>query len=335
MISSVESRECIHNTLVGEVECFLAFMNVKAFQDVEGCPQIQMRYLGGLKMLLEFDNKKDKEDFLIKGVKIWKPWFKSLSCWQIECNFNERVASIKIQGVPQHAWCEEAFSIIAKNWGTIVIPDECATDSLNLALGRVGIVTSHPGINGTSPTIFVDGRPYLINIMEDIFESLKLNPVLASNDFSSSMAWWNDGVTLLVSKKEVSSDQKKSAHHQSCHKRTPSGTKAGKTKGHMNRNNMPPYLGHNSSQAPPYLEGNIFQPRHNKSIDLNQSPSHSNPHNSSDLSAERRMYSTVHANMDHPPKSNMGSSLAPSVETRCVNMVCRCSTLKDPEPQST
>lgn len=39
--------ECMENTLVGEVENFQALMNVKAFQEVEGCPMIQLRYLGG------------------------------------------------------------------------------------------------------------------------------------------------------------------------------------------------------------------------------------------------------------------------------------------------
>lgn len=107
----------------------------------------------------------------------------------MECKYNERIASIIIQGVPQHAWCEEAFSTIAKLWGSVVIPEECPTDSPNLAFGRVGILTSHPGLISSSIPVFVDGIHFEINVMEDIFESIKLIPVLASNDFHYSK--WN------------------------------------------------------------------------------------------------------------------------------------------------
>nr|KAJ0195447.1 hypothetical protein LSAT_V11C700350330 [Lactuca sativa] len=143
-------------------------------------------------MLLEFTDVKEKEDFLINGEEIWKPWFKKLDPWSIGCNFNDRIASLIIQGVPQHAWCEEAFSIIASTWGKVVILEECITNSPNLAFERVGIITSHPGLINTAITIMVDGRPFVINIMEDLFESLKLSPVLAANDYYPNTTWWNE-----------------------------------------------------------------------------------------------------------------------------------------------
>ncbi|CAI9266882.1 unnamed protein product [Lactuca saligna] len=128
MISTEGSKECMNSTLVGETKNFQTLMNVMALPVVEGCPNIQLR-----------------------------PWFKSLTNWSMECNYNERIASIIIQGVPQHAWCEEAFSSISKMWGSVVIPEECPTDSPNLAFGRVGILTSHPGLINLSIPVFVDG----------------------------------------------------------------------------------------------------------------------------------------------------------------------------------
>nr|KAJ0218832.1 hypothetical protein LSAT_V11C300154990 [Lactuca sativa] len=183
MSSTPETREFLKRALVGETENFQALMNVKAFNDVEGCPNIVMRYLGGLKMLVEFESEAEKNKMLTEGEHIWRPWFKNLYHWKPEENFIERIASIMISGVPQHAWCEEAFSAIAKNWGTVVIPDECQTDCPNMAFGRVGILTSHPGLINKNITIVVDNLPYRITIMEDIFESSRLSPVLARNDF--------------------------------------------------------------------------------------------------------------------------------------------------------
>ncbi|CAI9291854.1 unnamed protein product [Lactuca saligna] len=192
MLSNPESVDVMKNTLVGTVENLQDLMNVKAFQEVEGCPSMNMRYLGGLKMLLEFGNEKEKDEFLYNGKEIWKSWFKEVYNWDAGENFNERIASLIIQGVPQHAWCEDAFNVIASTWGAVVIPEECNTDSPNLPFGRVGILTTHPGTISSSIKIMVDGKPYLINIMEDTFESLKLNPVLAVNDFYQRMSWWDE-----------------------------------------------------------------------------------------------------------------------------------------------
>nr|KAJ0202953.1 hypothetical protein LSAT_V11C500242860 [Lactuca sativa] len=65
LLSFSGSKEAMQNTLVGELENFQALMNVKAFQEVEGCPAIQLRYLGGgggggLKMLLDFESSNEK-----------------------------------------------------------------------------------------------------------------------------------------------------------------------------------------------------------------------------------------------------------------------------------
>ncbi|CAI9296332.1 unnamed protein product [Lactuca saligna] len=116
-------------------------------------------------MLLEFENTSEKVAFMNNGKEIWQPWFKEVNNWDVEGNFTERIASIIIQGVPQHALCEEAFNIIARSWGSVVIPEECNTDSPNLAFGRVGILTSHPGIISSSIKILVDRKSYQINVM--------------------------------------------------------------------------------------------------------------------------------------------------------------------------
>lgn len=100
MISTEGSKECMNSTLVRETENFQTLMNVKALPEVEGCPNIQLRYLGGMKMLLDFESVHEKNDFLSNGEAIWRPWFKSLTNWSMECNYNERIASIIIQGVP-------------------------------------------------------------------------------------------------------------------------------------------------------------------------------------------------------------------------------------------
>ncbi|KAI3508665.1 hypothetical protein L1887_23674 [Cichorium endivia] len=100
----------------------------------------------------------------------------------LELRFSKRIASIIIYGVPMHAWCEEAFTVIARKWEEVLIPEACDTDNLNLAFGRIGILTDHLGIISTSINIVVDGEQYKFNVIEDVFESNRLNLMLASID---------------------------------------------------------------------------------------------------------------------------------------------------------
>ncbi|CAI9264957.1 unnamed protein product [Lactuca saligna] len=196
MTSFEETREFMKRALVGKVENFQALMNVRAFPEVEECPTVVMRYLGGLKMLVEFESEAAKSKFLVDGRQIWKPWFKTMYNWNPKENFNVRIASIMIFGVPQHAWCEEAFSVIARKWGTVIIPEECATDNPSMVFGRVGILTSHPNLINQSITISVDESPFSITVLEDLLESTRLSPVVASNEFAlspnSSPKWFEN-----------------------------------------------------------------------------------------------------------------------------------------------
>ncbi|KAI3519771.1 hypothetical protein L1887_08987 [Cichorium endivia] len=102
--------------------------------------------------------------------------------WDPSQKFSKRIASIVIHGVPLHAWCEEAFSVIASKWGEVIIPETCDTDNLNMAYGRVGNLTDNQGLISSDITIVVDDSLYTINVLEDVFESNRLNPMLACDD---------------------------------------------------------------------------------------------------------------------------------------------------------
>ncbi|KAI3737504.1 hypothetical protein L2E82_27508 [Cichorium intybus] len=161
-ISSKEDRSIAMTTMIGESESFESLMNVKAFKEVEGNSSIEIRYVGGLNSLLEFEDEVTMRKFLEEGEHIWKPWFKTLVPWKLHQQFTKRIASVIIYGVPPHAWCEVAFSTIAKNWGEILVPEPCDTENLNMAFGRTTILTDHPGLISSSLTVRIDDIPYTI-----------------------------------------------------------------------------------------------------------------------------------------------------------------------------
>ncbi|KAI3522120.1 hypothetical protein L1887_11599 [Cichorium endivia] len=88
-----------------------------AFKEVEGNSSFELRCVGGLNTLLEFEDETEMKSFLENGEHIWKPWFKTFVPWNQDMQLNKRITSLLIYGIPLHAWCEEAFSTFASTWG--------------------------------------------------------------------------------------------------------------------------------------------------------------------------------------------------------------------------
>ncbi|KAL4573748.1 hypothetical protein LXL04_020565 [Taraxacum kok-saghyz] len=201
-----------------------SLMNVKNFKEVESCQQINMRYLGGLRMLLEFEHVEAANLFLDGENERWKPWFSSISKWHHDITHNDRIASLVIQGVPPHAWCEETFSLIAGSWGTVIIPESCCEDNPNMAFGRVAIITNHPGIISSSFPIAIDNIKYSVNVLEDLEESAKLSPVLAINNFYSTSPFWTGSHQWNVDSEKADDEALSSSPDESNSEDLPSPT---------------------------------------------------------------------------------------------------------------
>nr|GEZ38905.1 nucleotide-binding alpha-beta plait domain-containing protein [Tanacetum cinerariifolium] len=80
---------------------------------------------------LTLKKKQEASDFLLNRKDCWSNWFKWLQPWTSELKTEDRITWLRIEGLPIHVWCSEAFSQIASVWGTVLIPDECETNDPN------------------------------------------------------------------------------------------------------------------------------------------------------------------------------------------------------------
>ncbi|GJV67919.1 hypothetical protein Tco_1483428 [Tanacetum coccineum] len=80
----------------------------------------------------------------------------------------DRITWLRIEGLPIHVWCSEAFSHIASVWGTVLIPDECETNDPNFVYGKVCILTREIHHLNKVIDIKVDGLVTKIRVSESI-----------------------------------------------------------------------------------------------------------------------------------------------------------------------
>ncbi|KAJ0808769.1 putative RNA recognition motif domain, nucleotide-binding alpha-beta plait domain superfamily [Helianthus annuus] len=104
----------------------------------------KLKYLGGLKVLLCFDSPVEAEEFRVNSVDLWECWFSRLYVWEGIPPIFERVAWIKIVGVPVSLWDRNVFNKIGERCGRLLVKSEVEAENGNLAEDRLAILV-HSG----------------------------------------------------------------------------------------------------------------------------------------------------------------------------------------------
>ncbi|KAM0069818.1 hypothetical protein Hdeb2414_s0001g00005991 [Helianthus debilis subsp. tardiflorus] len=87
-----------------------------------------VQYLGGLSVLISFHEEESANRFL--SVKnIWEPWFSKLDPWKGQTLPFERVAWLKLTGIPLHLFEGDVLSQVGAVFGKVLhVPNEFEED---------------------------------------------------------------------------------------------------------------------------------------------------------------------------------------------------------------
>ncbi|KAL4569554.1 hypothetical protein LXL04_025194 [Taraxacum kok-saghyz] len=127
-----------------------------------GFPDIDIRYVGGLWLSLEFRSVNVCMNF--RSNTVTSSWFTQLQNWNRNFVPDQRLAWLDIEGVPLRAWSKTNFHKLALKWGTIVYMDENL--GLSLATNRVCIETNRMGIISEDTRIAVDDDRFIVRVRE-------------------------------------------------------------------------------------------------------------------------------------------------------------------------
>ncbi|KAI7751424.1 hypothetical protein M8C21_008217, partial [Ambrosia artemisiifolia] len=89
--------------------------------------KVTLKYLGGLNFLRSFCTHEDAVKFLSEELEFWHSWFSSLKVWDgSEIEF-QRVAWIKVVGVPLQLWDRHTFNKIGERCERLVVKSEACS----------------------------------------------------------------------------------------------------------------------------------------------------------------------------------------------------------------
>ncbi|KAL4574523.1 hypothetical protein LXL04_021355 [Taraxacum kok-saghyz] len=105
-----ESMTWLSNCLVGEMKDIEMLTKCMSMIQAYGLGDCDIRYLGGLNVLLEFNTKEVADCFLRNQKVNWSVWLLWLKAWDDKYWQDYKLTSVRISGVPPRFWITEVFS---------------------------------------------------------------------------------------------------------------------------------------------------------------------------------------------------------------------------------
>ncbi|PNX88595.1 hypothetical protein L195_g044701, partial [Trifolium pratense] len=114
---------------------------------------VKITPLGANLVLLE-DQEEGEVKALMEDARGWlEQWFKEIRPWSPREVDNERLVWLRVYGIPTHAWNNNFFSLIAKQYGIFLNADDTTSKKLTMDVARILIRT--PGLKAVDDFISV------------------------------------------------------------------------------------------------------------------------------------------------------------------------------------
>ncbi|KAF5778507.1 hypothetical protein HanXRQr2_Chr12g0548331 [Helianthus annuus] len=99
----------------------------------------RIQYLGGLTILVTFHDDVATNLFM-DSKAIWGPWFTKLEVWSGQSLHFERVAWLKLSGIPLHLLDPDTLLLIGELYGKVLHVPKGPEEDQDLSMARVGVL---------------------------------------------------------------------------------------------------------------------------------------------------------------------------------------------------
>ncbi|KAJ0788413.1 hypothetical protein HanPI659440_Chr05g0191381 [Helianthus annuus] len=141
-LNTVTKKSLEYKSLIGETKDIETLNNLK--ENLSGVTEegLKLKYLGGLKVLLCFNSPEEAEEFRYTKMDVWEKWFARLYLWEGIPPVFERIAWIKVLGVPASLWDRHVINKIGERCGRLLVKSEADSSDGNMAEDRLAILVN-------------------------------------------------------------------------------------------------------------------------------------------------------------------------------------------------
>ncbi|KAJ0558123.1 hypothetical protein HanIR_Chr07g0332851 [Helianthus annuus] len=125
-----------------------------------------VQYLGGLSLLISFHDEESMKAFLDRK-NIWELWFSKLDPWKGQTLPFERVAWLKLVGIPLHVMDADVLSQVGARFGKVIHVPKAFEEDQDLSFVRVGVLVGNSRRIIDEVVLRWRNRTFRIGIEED------------------------------------------------------------------------------------------------------------------------------------------------------------------------
>ncbi|KAL4563118.1 hypothetical protein LXL04_027151 [Taraxacum kok-saghyz] len=146
----------------GKARDFPTLPNLKLLCMDEGFDEVELRYVGGLWVLFEFQSEEMCRNFMMNEAM--DHWLSEKKTWDRNFVPTYRIVWLEIEGLPIRAWSKSAFRQIVAKWGVVLhLDDDLGEDVYK---NQVCVLTTHHHIISEALKIRVDGQMFVVRVKE-------------------------------------------------------------------------------------------------------------------------------------------------------------------------
>ncbi|PWA77373.1 RNA-directed DNA polymerase, eukaryota, Nucleotide-binding alpha-beta plait domain protein [Artemisia annua] len=134
-----------------------------------GLEGVEISYIGGLALMLNFVNSNEAAEFLLR-VEEWSRWFSVLDRWEGQSFPFERLAWLKIHGVPLNLTVNDVFDSIAGKFGKVVHPSQVRLEDGNISAIVVGVLVGEGDVIFDHAILRWRDKAFKVWVIEDLRE---------------------------------------------------------------------------------------------------------------------------------------------------------------------
>ena len=132
-----------------------------------GFPFVVVTPMGGDRVFLYCAGEKDIWKVFHEAIDFFSVLFSSAIKWSAEEVRYERGAWLRVYGIPIHAWNENFFRLCVTEIGRFIQADESTVSKARLDYARVLVSTSQIEILNTTSDYVIDGRKFILKLVEE------------------------------------------------------------------------------------------------------------------------------------------------------------------------
>ncbi|KAF5781415.1 putative RNA recognition motif domain, nucleotide-binding alpha-beta plait domain superfamily [Helianthus annuus] len=153
-------------SLVGRVVDLETLVDFDRLLNIAKVVVANVQYLGGLSILISFHDEASANKFLESKV-VWGPWFSRLDPWAGQSLPFERVAWLRMIGIPLHLYEPDVMVQVGELFGKVLHVPKMVEEDMDLSVCSVAVLVGEVGRINDAVTLRWSRKSYCIGVEEE------------------------------------------------------------------------------------------------------------------------------------------------------------------------